>query len=282
LHEGDIVSGRLEGKVAVITGGASGIGAGTVRRFVEEGARVVISDLQTDLGSDLLRELGSDVLFARTDVTVEDDVAAAVDVAITAWGQLDCMFNNAGILGVIGSIVDTPADAWERTIGVLLDGVFYGMKHAARVMRPQRSGVILSTSSTAGLGGGLGPHAYTAAKHAVIGLTKSVASELSQYGIRVNAISPGSIVTPLTASAATGDHNAIEAVTTHIGSKSPLGFAGLPEDIANAALFLASDEARNITGHCLPVDAGQTSILGPGRFHGAPSAEIHEAGRRTA
>jgi NAD(P)-dependent dehydrogenase (short-subunit alcohol dehydrogenase family) len=274
------MTGRLDGKVAVITGGASGIGAGTVRRFVEEGARVVISDMQADLGVALAAELGSSTIFITTDVTVEAQVAAAVDLAMSTWGRLDCMFNNAGILGTIGSVTQTPAESWSRTMAVLLDAVFYGMKHAGRVMIPQGSGVILSTSSTAGLAGGLGPHAYTAAKHAVIGLTKSVASEMAPHGIRVNAISPGSIVTPLTATAITGDADATEAATAHIHAKSPLGFAGQPSDIANAALFLASDESRNVTGVCLPVDAGQTGFIAPGRFHQQTPALVREAGHR--
>lgn len=275
------MAGRLAGHVAVITGGASGIGAGTVRRFVEEGARVIISDLQVDLGTALASELGDAVRFLRTDVTVEDDVAAAVDAAVETWGRLDCIFNNAGVLGAIGSITETSASAWDRSIAILLDGVFYGMKHAGRVMIPQGSGVILSTSSTAGLAGGLGPHAYTAAKHAVIGLTKSVASEMAPHGIRVNAISPGSIVTPLTATASTGDASNIDGATAHIKAKSPFGFAGEPSDIANTALFLASDEARNITGVCLAVDAGQTGFIGVGRFHQQSAAMVREAGQRS-
>ena len=135
------MSGRLEGKVAVITGGASGIGAGTTQRFVEEGARVVIADLQDDAGQALAAELGDAVRSIRCDVTEEADLAAAVDHAVAEFGQLDVMFNNAGIVGVIGPIADTPADGWDRTVAVLLRGVFLGTKHAARVMVPQRSGV---------------------------------------------------------------------------------------------------------------------------------------------
>ena len=190
-------SGRLDGKVAVITGGASGIGAGTARRFVAEGAQVVLADLQADAGSALAAELGAAARFAQTDVTQEDDVAAAVDLAVGEFGRLDVMFNNAGIVGVIGPMADTPTDGWDQTVAILLRGVFLGMKHAARVMVPQRSGSIISTSSTAGIIGGLGPHCYTTCKHGVIGMTKSVASELAAHGIRVNVISPGSIVTAL-------------------------------------------------------------------------------------
>jgi NAD(P)-dependent dehydrogenase (short-subunit alcohol dehydrogenase family) len=274
-------NGRLDGKVAVITGGASGIGAGTARRFVAEGALVVLADLQTDAGSALADELGAAARFARTDVTQEDDVAAAVDLAVSEFGRLDVMFNNAGIVGVIGPIADTPADGWDQTVAILLRGVFLGMKHAARVMVPQRSGSIISTSSTAGIIGGLGPHCYTTCKHGVIGMTKSVASELAAHGIRVNAISPGSIVTALTSAVITGDHTAEEEAATQIAAGSPLGIAAVPEDIANAALYLASDESRVVTGHTLVVDAGTTTMSARGQFHKQPTAVMREAGRRT-
>jgi NAD(P)-dependent dehydrogenase (short-subunit alcohol dehydrogenase family) len=274
------MAGRLDGKVAVVTGGASGIGEGTVRRFVAEGARVVIADLQAEPGEALAAELGSPARFIRTDVTSESDVAAAVDLAVSAFGRLDVMFNNAGIVGVIGRIADTPTGAWNRTVDVLLHGVFYGMKHAARVMVPQGSGSIISTSSTAGIMGGLGPHCYTACKHAVIGLTKSVASELASNGIRVNAISPGNTVTAMTSSVLTGDHLATEEAAASIASRSHLGIAGFPDDIAFAALYLASDEARYVTGHTLVVDAGQTTNGGSARFHQQPPALLAEAGHR--
>jgi NAD(P)-dependent dehydrogenase (short-subunit alcohol dehydrogenase family) len=274
------MTGRLDGKVAVITGGASGIGAGTVRRFVDEGARCVIADLQREPGEALAAELGSSVRFVTTDVTVEDDVAAAVDLAVSEFGRLDVMFNNAGIVGAVGRIADTSADAWDRTVAVLIRSVYLGMKHAARVMVPQGSGVIISTSSTAGILGGLGPHCYTACKHAVIGLTKSVASELGHSGIRVNAISPGNTVTAMTAAVLTGDHTAVDEATRHMQAASLLGIAAQPIDIANAALYLASDEARNVTGHTLVVDAGQTTIGGTGRFHQQSAALFREAGIR--
>ena len=271
---------RLEGKVAVVTGGASGIGEGTVLRFVEEGARVVVADLQEDAGRALVERLGSVATFVRTDVTREEDVAAAVDAAVSHFGRLDIMFNNAGIVGAIGRIAETDSDQWNRTVAVLVNGVFYGMKHAARVMVPQGSGAIVSTSSTAGILGGLGPHCYTACKHAVIGLTKSVASELATHGIRVNAISPGNTVTAMASAVVTGDHTAIEAVTQHIAAGSLLGIPGLPVDIANAAVYLASEESRYVTGHTLVVDAGQTTLGGNGRFHQQKSALVREAGIR--
>lgn len=271
---------RLKDKVAVITGGACGIGEGAARRFVEEGASVVISDLQTEAGEALANELGKAARFIRTDVTQEEDVAAAVDLAVSEFGRLDCMVNNAGIVGVIGSIKDTPADAWDFTIAVLLRGVFFGMKHAARVMIPQESGSIISLSSTAGVAGGLGSHCYTAAKHAVVGLTKSVASELGQKHIRVNAVAPGNIVTPMTADVVTSDPTNVELAAQAIKAMSPLGIAGFPIDIANALLFLASDEARYISGHTLLVDAGQTTGATPSIFHLMEPGMMREAGKR--
>lgn len=273
---------RLSGKVAVITGGASGIGAETVRQFLAEGAKVVIADLQIDAGTAFAKELGAETRFIRTDVTNEADVAAAVDLAVSEFGSLDVMFNNAGIVGAIGPIATTPLDAWNATLAVLTTGAFLGMKHAARVMIPQGSGNILTTSSIAGVIGGLGPHAYTAAKHAVIGLTKSVASELGQYGIRVNAIAPGNTVTAMTAAVITGDHTDFEAAAKRIASTSHLGIAGTPLDIAMAAVYLASDEARYISGHCLVVDAGQTTNGGSARFHESKPALVAEAGKRTS
>jgi NAD(P)-dependent dehydrogenase (short-subunit alcohol dehydrogenase family) len=250
---------RLKNKVAVITGAASGIGAGTARLFHAEGASVVIADMQEGPGAALAAQLGPRARFIRTDVTSEADVAAAVDLAVSAFGRLDVMINNAGIIGAVGPIKDTPLEAWNRTLAILLTGVFLGVKHAARVMVPQRSGVILSVASTAGVQGGLGPHAYTAAKHGVVGLTKSAASELSQYGVRVNAVAPGGTATAMTASLLTGDAANLGLTVERIAAGSPLGIAAEAHDPAYAMLYLASDEARFVTGHTLLVDAGQTT-----------------------
>ena len=271
---------RLEGKVAVITGAASGIGAGTARMFVGHGAKVVVADVQETAARMLVTELGDSARFALCNVTRESDVAAAVDLAVSEFGRLDVMFNNAGIIGAVGRISEMSLDAWDNTIDILLRGVFLGIKHAARVMMPQHSGVIISTSSTAGILGGLGPHAYTAAKHGVIGLTKSVANELAPFGIRVNAISPGNTVTAMTASIRGGDPDDLEATAERIAAGSPLGYAGLPEDIAAAALYLASDDARCVTGHTLVVDSGQTTAgMTPNKINVGSSRQIHEAGR---
>jgi NAD(P)-dependent dehydrogenase (short-subunit alcohol dehydrogenase family) len=255
------VSGRLEGKVAVVTGAASGLGAATVERFVEEGARVVVADLQVERGQAVAAAAGAAARFVKCDVTVEDDVAAAVQLAVDTWGRLDVMFNNAGIVGAIGPIAATDTAAWLTTIDVLLHSVFYGCKHAARVMQEQGSGSIINTSSAAGVQGGLGPHAYTAAKTAVVGLTKSVAAELGIHGVRCNAIAPGTIPTPLTAQAA-GGGDAIGAGTAQVLGTS----GGTPYDIANAAVYLASDEASFCNGHTLVVDGGRTTNGGSRRF----------------
>ena len=276
----DETRGRVAGKVAVITGAASGIGAGTARMFVAEGAKVVVADMQDEAGQGLVSELGDVARFAHCNVTIEDDVAAAVDLAVSEFGRLDIMFNNAGIVGAVGRISEMSTEAWDNSINILLRGVFLGTKHAARVMLEQNSGVIINTSSTAGILGGLGPHAYTAAKHGVIGLTKSVANELAPNGIRVNAISPGNTVTAMTASVTTGNPDDLDATNARISSMSPLGYAGVPEDIAAAALYLASDDARYVSGHTLVVDAGQTTAgMTPNRFNIGSSRQIHEAGR---
>ena len=276
------MNGRLEGMVAVITGAASGIGAGTVKRFVDEGASVIAADIQNDQGEALASEMGDSVIFCKTDVTQEDQVAAAVDLAVEKFGRLDCMFNNAGIVGVVGPIADTPTEDWDTTIAILLKGVFLGCKHAARIMIPQGSGSIISTSSTAGVLGGLGSHGYTAAKHGVIGLAKSVASELSAYGVRSNAIAPGNTVTAMTATVTTGDHGKLEETGESMASRSMLGIAGQPEDIAAAAAYLASNDARLVNGHVLVVDGGQTtsgSHSGSGRFIKSGPGMIREAGK---
>jgi xanthoxin dehydrogenase len=272
---------RLEGKVAVITGAASGIGAASARRFVKEGCRVVLGDIQQEKGDALVQELGSAAIFAVCDVTKEEDVAGLVDLAVEHFGQLDVMFNNAGIVGAVGPIDTAVAAEWSATLDILLNGVFYGMKHAARVMKPQGYGSIISMASTAGLIGGLGPHTYAAAKHAVVGLTKNVAAELCRYGVRVNAIAPASMATEMVASVLTGDPEDIAAATEKLAAASPLlNRAGTAEDVANAALWLASDESGYTNGHILTTDAGMTTgstVEGPGFAEYEPM--IREAGK---
>jgi NAD(P)-dependent dehydrogenase (short-subunit alcohol dehydrogenase family) len=254
------MAGRLDGKVATITGAASGFGAATARRFVAEGCRVVLGDIQQGPGVALAAELGGAAVFLPCDVTNEQHIATLVDRAVGEFGALDIMFNNAGIVGAVGPIATTPANEWVATLEVLLNGVFYGMKHAARVMQPRRQGSIISMASTAGILGGLGPHAYCAAKHAVVGLTKNVAAELCRHGIRVNAIAPAGMATAMVANVMSGDPTAIDATRAALAKNSPLaGRAGVADDVANAALWLGSDESGYTNGHTLTTDAGITT-----------------------
>ena len=275
------MTGRLDGKVAAITGAASGIGEATAHRFVEEGAMVVIGDIQVDSGRSLAAELGPAAMFVPCDVTSEDDMAAMVDAAVDRFGQLDVMVNNAGIVGARGPIAQTTAEQWRATIEVLLTGTFFGVKHAARVMQPRESGSIINLASTAGVQGGLGPHAYAAAKHAVVGLTKNTGAELCRSGIRVNCIAPGSTATPLVAQAHLDDHQALDAVESRLASMSPLkGRPGMPVDIANAALYLASEEGGMINGQCLVVDGGATTgSTTNDPPHSTPKPFMREAGK---
>lgn len=251
---------RLQEKVAVITGAASGIGAATARRFKEEGCALILGDIQSDLGHDLANALGDRVFFEHCNVTLEADVKKLVDRALSAFGQLDIMFNNAGIVGAKGPIDQTPADEWRITTDILINGVFYGVKHAAAVMKQQRSGSIINMSSVAGVMGGLAPHAYTTAKHAVIGLTTSASAELCQHNVRVNAIAPFSMATPMVADAHLQDHHATDEVAKTLAANSPLpGRAGTALDVANAALWLGSDESGYTSGLTLTTDAGVTT-----------------------
>lgn len=254
--------GKLEGKVAVITGGASGIGNATVRLFVEEGARVVIADIQEDKGGALAESLGAGAVFCRADVSSEADVEAAVECALSRYGRLDCMVNNAGIAGsyIRNSISEVPADDFDQTIAVDVRGVFFGMKHAARVMIPQRSGTIVTTASTAGFRVGYAPHVYSAGKAAVIHLTRSVAMELGERGVRVNCVCPGAIATPifgksLGLSPQAADET-LDKLRDTLAMVQPIRRAGMPEDVARAIVWLASDDASFVNGHALIVDGG--------------------------
>jgi NAD(P)-dependent dehydrogenase (short-subunit alcohol dehydrogenase family) len=247
---------RLAGKTAIVTGGASGIGAATVRLFVEEGARVLIADTQEERGQELAEKIGEAAGFLRVDVTLEHDIEAVVDECMTRWGRLDCMFNNAGFGGALGSIETTTVEEFDITFDVLLKGVFLGIKHAARVMRPRGAGSILSTASVAGLKTGESPHLYSVAKAAVIHLTRSVALELGEHGIRVNCICPGIVATPLAAGSPKATPEFLEKLAHSLARAQALGRIGQPEDIARAALWLASDDAEWITGHAQVVDGG--------------------------
>lgn len=247
---------ELDGKIAIITGGASGMGAATVRLFVEEGAKVVIADLNAEAGEALASELGDAAEFRQTDVSQESDVALAVDEACDRWGGLDIMFNNAGFGGVRGPIESIAEDEYDLTMDVLLKSVFFGMKHAAPRMKERGGGSIISTASVAGLLAGEAPHLYSVAKAGVIHLTKTVALELGEHGIRVNAICPGVIATPLAAGPKTVRDGKMDKFRENVGRHQPIGRVGEPEDIANLALFLAGDRSTFITGTAHVVDGG--------------------------
>ena len=257
---------QFAGRTYVVTGGASGIGEATVKALVTKGANVVIADLQAELGEVLTTELGDNTRFIETDVTKEEAIAAAVDLAVGEFGQLHGMVNNAGIIGAVGSIAEISLEDFDNTMAILSRGVFLGIKHATRVMKPQGTGAIVSLASTAGIIGGLGPHIYTMAKHGVVGLTKSAASELSGFGIRINAVAPGGTVTSMTAALTGGDS---DLITQAIAEASPLGFACMPEDIADAILFALSDNSRYMTGQTIVVDGGITTSLLQSAFHEA-------------
>ena len=263
------MSGRLESKVAIITGGASGMGLATVRRFLQEGASVVVGDLNAENGRAVLEELNAEgyegkVRFTVTDVSIEDDVAAMTELAVDSFGRLDVVFNNAGIGGAFGPITEIEVDDWDATFHILVRSVFLGTKHAARVMLNQgEGGSIINTASIAGMGGGAGPQAYSAAKAAVVSLSKTTAIELAASEIRVNAICPGVIFTPLMHS---GNEEQAEEVISEI---QPLPTRGEGSDIAGLALFLASDDSLFVTGQEHIVDGGLLAS-GPrmlGRMH---------------
>ena len=251
---------RLQDRVAVITGGASGMGKDTVMRFLAEGARVVVADFNELTGAELMQRASAQgfadsIRFIKTDVAQEADIENMFDLAIREFGRLDIVFNNAGVGGAIGPLTETTTEAWDYTMDVLAKGVFLGIKHAARHMRAQGSGgVIINTASIAGLSGDAGPLVYSAAKAAVISLTQSAAVELAADRIRVNAICPGFIATPLAAGG-----SAPEAIEARFAKAQPWPEFGKGDHIAGAALFLASDDAAFITGEKLVVDGGITA-----------------------
>ncbi len=265
---------RLDGKVAVITGGASGMGRATTLRFLDEGASVVFGDLNEATAKETIaiaEDAGHEkrVRFIRTDVSEEDDVAAMIALAVADFGRLDIVFNNAGVGGAFGPVTDIDAEDWDYTFGVLTRGPFFGIKHGARVMIEQgEGGSIINTASVAALSGGSGPQAYSAAKAALVNLTMSTAVELAKHMIRVNAICPGGIATPLISMGRGIDP---DTLATGMKELQPLPIAGRPEHIAGAALFLASDDAAFVTGHALVVDGG-LEAMGPNLFARAAGA----------
>jgi NAD(P)-dependent dehydrogenase (short-subunit alcohol dehydrogenase family) len=278
---------KLEGKIAIITGGASGIGESAVRKFVAAGASVVIADLQEQKGKALASSLGAKTIFHKTDVTSEADMHELVQTAVKHFGRLDIFYNNAGFGCGSKPIAETPIEEFDLQVGVILRGTFLGMKHAAAVMVPQKSGAIVSTASVAGIGGGYASHCYAAAKAGVIGMTRSVALELGESGIRVNCICPGGVPTPifvrgipLTESEVQQSMGTIAAHLIH----SPLGRPANPAEIADVALWLASEDSSYVTGQAIVVDGGVTSglkwsemVARQGKMYGTLAAQFPEA-----
>lgn len=265
------MAGRLDGKVAVITGGTSGIGEATAELFVAEGARVVFTGRNVDKGATIAERLGPNALFVAGDVQNEDDIARAITAATDSFGRLDCLFNNAGgpTPGAMETV--TPAN-FRYAMDLLVGSVVFGIKHAAPIMKAQGSGAIINNASVAALRTDMGEYLYSAAKAAVRQLTKVAGMELAPFGVRVNSIAPGGIATPIffggsgrAADMADGHVAASMAkLERNLAAATPLRRSGLPRDIAHGALYLASDEGAFVNCHDLVIDAGMTAA---GRTH---------------
>lgn len=253
---------ELAGKVAIVTGGASGIGAGIVEKFLTEGARVVIADVERERGQDFAAQLGSDAVFRLVDVSEPDQVGALVAATVETFGALDVMVNNAGVSSKMHrSFLDDDLADFHRVMSVNVLGVMAGTRDAARQMATSGGGSIINVSSIGGIQAGGGVMVYRASKAAVIQFSKSAAIELAHYEIRVNVIAPGNIPTPLVRTT-TSEKSAEElvrfehAIREQMKSDRPLKREGTPGDIAEAALYLASDRSSYVTGTVLPVDGG--------------------------
>jgi NAD(P)-dependent dehydrogenase (short-subunit alcohol dehydrogenase family) len=252
--------GRLDGKRAVITGAASGIGEATARLFVAEGARVLLADLDAGRGERLAFELGERAAFVATDVSQEADVDRAVAACVQGFGGMDVIFNNAGVPGSLGGIEEIDVASWDHTLGVHLRGVFLGIRAAARVMRPQGHGSIINTSSAAAFRANMAGHDYSAAKAAIRQLTVTAANELGEHGVRVNAVCPGGVATAIFGRAAGLDGDAaqrtVDFMNLALSDIAPIRRAGQPIDVAEAVLWLASDGASFVNGQAIAVDGG--------------------------
>ena len=244
----------LTGRVGLVTGGASGIGAATVRLLVARGARVLVADRDVDAGEALAAELGGPEVarFLATDVTDADQVAAMVAAAVDGFGGLDLAVNNAGTSGTYTALTDHTLDDWERTVSINLTGVFLCLRAEVPALLARGGGAIVNTASGAGLMGFAHLPAYVASKHGVVGLTKSVALEYARKGIRVNVVCPGSVRTPMLAGFVGGDEDALEGM----GKMSPIGRLGTPAEIAEAIVWLCTDASSFVTGAAVTVDGG--------------------------
>ncbi len=268
------MANRLNGKVVIITGATSGIGQATAQRFASEGARLVLAGRSVEAGEELTRTLGDSAVFQRADVMREAEIAALVDTAVRHFGRLDCLFNNAGAPSR-GTLEAVTEEDFDWSLRLLLGSVVFGIKHAARVMKPQGSGCILNNASVAAHRTGQGGYLYSAAKAAVSHVTRLAGVELGPFGIRVNAISPGAVPTPIfwggSERARTLSDEDNQRKLTKLEGKlarvASLPRNGLVEDIASAAVFLASDEGSFINCHDLVVDGGRISL-----FHERPPA----------
>ena len=245
---------HLDGKVALVTGGSSGIGRATALCFAKEGAKVVVADMDDKGGAEtlgMITDAGGQAIFVKVDVTKAHEIEAMVNKAVETYGRLDCAHNNAGISSASASGLthEVHEDAWDRVMDINLKGVWLCMKYEIPQMLDQRDGVIVNTSSQLGLVAAIGKSAYVAAKHGVAGLTKTAAIEYARKGIRVNAVCPGAINTPMTQCANPAD------IETEI-AMHPIGRIGEPEEIAEPVVWLCSDAASFVTGHIMVVDGG--------------------------